>query len=93
MWKQRSHILAPLTDLVGECAETKTPKEKGTKKKPFQWLPQHQEAFEAIKKIIAKDVILAYPDFSEAFEIYTDASLRQLGAVIAQNNRPIAFLV
>ena len=25
------------------------------------------------------------------FEIYTDASLRQLGAVISQKNRPIAF--
>ncbi len=49
------------------------------------------EAFEAIKKIIAKDVILAYPDFSEALKIYTDASLRQLGTVIVQNNRPIAF--
>ena len=34
---------------------------------------------------------MAYPDFSKPFEIYTDASARQLGAVITQNNRPIAF--
>ena len=35
--------------------------------------------------------MLAYPNFNESFEIYTDASTRQLGAVITQNNRPIAF--
>jgi len=41
--------------------------------------------------MIARDVVLAYPDFSEVFEIYTDASSRQLGAVITQKERPIAF--
>jgi hypothetical protein len=34
---------------------------------------------------------LAYPDYSKVFEIYTDASSKQLGAVITQDNRPIAF--
>jgi len=34
---------------------------------------------------------LAYPDYSEVFKIYTDASSNQLGAVITQKNRPIAF--
>ncbi|KAL7477519.1 hypothetical protein ACHAW6_003327, partial [Cyclotella cf. meneghiniana] len=40
---------------------------------------------------ITKDVTLAYPDYSQGFEIYTDGSKRQLGAVITQNDRPIAF--
>jgi hypothetical protein len=34
---------------------------------------------------------LAYPDYSKVFEIYTDASSKQSGAVITQDNRPIAF--
>ncbi len=34
---------------------------------------------------------MAYPDYSKAFEIYTDASSKQLGAVITQDNRPNAF--
>jgi hypothetical protein len=34
---------------------------------------------------------LVYPDHSKVFEIYTDASSKQLGAVITQDNRPIAF--
>jgi hypothetical protein len=41
--------------------------------------------------LIAKDVVLTYPDFTKPFEIYTDASTMQLGAVITQDNRPIAF--
>ncbi len=36
-------------------------------------------------------MVLAYPDYSKGFEIYTDASSKQLGAVITQDNRPIAF--
>ncbi len=34
---------------------------------------------------------MAYPDFSKVFKTYTDASSKQLGAVITQDNRPIAF--
>ena len=41
--------------------------------------------------MISREVMLAFPDFSQPFEIYTDASNLQLGAVVAQNNRPIAF--
>jgi len=43
------------------------------------------------KRIIAKEVLLAYPDFSKPFQIHTDASHYQLGAVISQDNKPIAF--
>jgi hypothetical protein len=34
---------------------------------------------------------LSYPVYSIVFEIYTNASSKQLGAVITQENRPIAF--
>ncbi len=49
------------------------------------------KAFDNVKKTIAKEVVLAYPDFTKPFDIYTDASTKQLGAVITQGNRPIAF--
>ena len=49
------------------------------------------KAFDDDKANIAKEVVLAYPDYSSSFEIYTDASTKQLGAVITQHNRPIAF--
>ena len=62
-----------------------------TKKKPWRWDSIHQQAFDDIKAAIAKETVLAYPDFSKPFKIYTNASSMQLGAVITQDNRPIAF--
>jgi hypothetical protein len=91
MWARCSKMQAPLTDLVGECRETKTTRMNKTKKKPWRWDPIHQQAFDNVKAAVAKETVLAYPDFSKPFEIYTDASSTQLGAVITQDNRPIAF--
>jgi hypothetical protein len=91
LWARWSNMLAPLTSLVGECGQTKTTKAKGTKKVPWHWDEVHQQAFDHVKATIAKDAVLAYPDYSKVFEIYTDASSKQLGAVITQDDRPIAF--
>jgi hypothetical protein len=91
MWQKRSEMLAPLTDLVGECGETKTIKKNKTKKKPWRWESIHQQAFDNVKATIAIEVVLAYPDFTKLFKIYTDASMMQLGSVITQGNKLIAF--
>ena len=84
-------MLAPLTNLVGECGQTKVTRVKGTKKVPWHWDEVHERAFDAVKATIVKDVVLAYPNFNEVFEVYTDASATQLGSVITQGNRPLAF--
>ncbi len=89
MWAKRSEMLAPLTKLEGECGETKATKKNGTKKKPWKWESIHQQAFDDAKATVAKEVVLAYPDFTKPFKIYTDASTTQLGAVMTQGNRPI----
>ena len=44
-----------------------------------------------MKRHITYEAMLAYPIFDEEFIIHTDASHMQLGAVITQNNKPIAF--
>jgi hypothetical protein len=91
IWTKRSEMLAPLSDIVGECGETKTTPKNKVKKKPWHWDSIHQEAFDNVKKTIAKEVVLVYPDFTKPFDIYTGASTKQLGAVITQDNKPIAF--
>ena len=78
MWKRRSEILAPLTRLTSNTT-------------PFRWTEVEQTAFDKIKQIVCREVLLAYPDFNRPFHIHTDASKLQLGAVIMQNNLPIAF--
>ncbi len=70
MWVRRSEMLAPLTDLVEECGEMKTTRLNKTKNKPWQWDPIHQQAFNDVKAAIAKETVLAYPDFLKPFEIY-----------------------
>jgi hypothetical protein len=79
MWKRRSHLLAPLTALVSG------------KSSALNWKEEHQQAFEAVKSAIAENVMLAFPDFTKEFHIYTDASDYQLGAVITQEGKPLAF--
>jgi RNase H-like domain found in reverse transcriptase len=44
-----------------------------------------------MKAMIAKEALLAYPDFAKEFVIHTDASHTQLGVVISQQGKPIAF--
>ena len=71
MWVRRSEILAPLTKLTSE-------------KVPYKWTDECQKAFELMKRILSKEVLLTYPDFNQPFDIHTDASDVQLGSVISQ---------
>jgi len=78
MWPRRSEILAPLTALT-------------SKKERWKWTEVHEKAFQNMKKIMARETLLTFPDFTKPFEIHTDASKLQLGACISQDNKPIAF--
>jgi hypothetical protein len=78
MWAKRSHMLAPLTSMTSATDI-------------WKWTDEHQKAFKNAKWMLAAKVLLAYPDFNAPFQIHTDASDLQLGAVISQNNKPIAF--
>jgi hypothetical protein len=93
LWARRINMLAPLTSLVGECGQTKVSRAKGTKKAPWHWDEVHQRALKDVKATIAREVVLAYPDYSKVFEIYTDALSKQLGAVITQRTGQLSSLV
>ena len=49
------------------------------------------ESFNYTKRTISQNALLAHPDFTKPFEIYTDASDFQLGSVLIQNDHPLAF--
>ena len=60
-------------------------------KRVFKWTQVDQDDFGEIKRIVARDTLLTYPDFNETFKTNTNASGFQLGAVISQKDKPIAF--
>ena len=62
------------------------------KKNAFKWSEQAQEAFDKLKAAMVSALILALPDFSLPFTIKTDASGVGIGAVLAQQGHPIAYL-
>ena len=41
--------------------------------------------------MVSAETLLSYPDWKPLFMVHTDASDKQLGGVISQNNKPIAF--
>ena len=78
MWIRRSHILAPLATLTSKTTR-------------WKWGPEQSKAFQLAKRVIARQTMLAYPGFNKPLQIHTDASHHQLGAVISQDGRPVAF--
>ena len=52
---------------------------------------ESQKGFDTIKKLISKETLLSYSNFNKPFKSDTDASKVQLGSVISQKGKPIAF--
>ena len=50
-----------------------------------------ENAFCEMKKVMAQEALLTLPDYSKPFEIFTDASGYQLGAVLQQEGKPLTY--
>ena len=60
-------------------------------KVPFNWGPEHQDAFKQIKCKIVRAPILAYYNPKEETVLQTDASVKGLGACLLQDQKPVYF--
>jgi hypothetical protein len=78
MWKGRAGLLAPLSELASNTAK-------------WKWTDVCRMSFCKIKELLSKEVLLTYLNFNEPFDVHTDASDLQLGAVISQKGVHIAF--
>ena len=71
--------MAPLTQLISKI------------KGKVAWTKEADIAFKSIKKICAEAILLFYPNYNKPFVIFTDSSEYQLGAIITQDNKPVAY--
>ena len=78
MWQGKAHMLAPLRKMCGS-------------KSKFEWNDETQKAFNLVKEKIANEAMLAHPDFSKPFDVHADSITYQLGGVVSQEGKPIAF--
>lgn len=75
--KDYASISAPLTNLLH--------------KDKFEWSDSATVAFNEIKQAMISTPILRLPDFAKSFTIETDASDINIGAVLLQDDLPLAY--
>ena len=61
------------------------------KDRPFDWLAQHDAAFEKIKKAIAEAPVLRFYDVTKPVTVECDASSVGLAAVLTQDGQPVCY--
>ncbi|GFX14057.1 retrovirus-related Pol polyprotein from transposon 17.6 [Trichonephila clavipes] len=62
-------------------------KKKGAK---FNWSTEAHDSFDKIKRSLTEAPVLQLMNFTEQFNLFTDASGVRIGAVLNQSHRPIA---
>ena len=87
--EQYAHLVRPITKLTNGH-----PVAKGKNVK-IVWTPEADDALKRLKKATAESAMLKFPDFSQEFHVFADASQAALGGMIGQMEdkemRPIAF--
>jgi hypothetical protein len=59
--------------------------------KYFHWTEEVEKFFKLLKEKITEQAILVLPDFSKTFQVRCEASGFMVGAVLSQDNKPIAY--
>ena len=57
----------------------------------FDWDDQCEEAFQELKRRLTSVPILIVPDKGQGYTVYCDASRAELGCVLMQSERVVAY--
>jgi hypothetical protein len=74
-----SGICAPMMDTVKK------------RHKYFHWTEEAEKSFKLLKEKIIEQPVPVLPDFGKTFQVRRDASGFVIGAVLSQDNRPVAY--
>ncbi|GFX81224.1 retrovirus-related Pol polyprotein from transposon 17.6 [Trichonephila clavipes] len=80
----------PMEWVLGVSIDSKLNQVGFRKTNQLNWKLQ-MDAFDKIKRALTEAPVLQLPNFTEQFNLFTDASGVGIGAVLNQNHRPIAF--
>jgi hypothetical protein len=61
------------------------------KKAKFKWSLQCEEVFPTLKMLLTTAPVLTQPNIEKSFDVYCDASDTDLGGVLMQDGRAIAY--
>jgi hypothetical protein len=64
---------------------------RGGGKVKFAWGWSQQQAFDDLKQCLCSTLLISLPDLQHPFEIETDASDYDVGAILTQHNHPVAY--
>ncbi|KAJ9519236.1 hypothetical protein QJQ45_017895, partial [Haematococcus lacustris] len=78
-----SVLAAPLTELCGKAGDSFL---------WHNWPADELKAFASLKAAVAQVPMLRLPDHTQPFQVYCDASLQGVGAVLLQDGYPLAYL-
>ena len=81
MWPRRSYVLSLLKDAAS-----------GPKGRKILCNEALESFFKELKRMVSAETLIIYPYWKLRFIVHTDASDKQLGAVISKNNKPIDLL-
>ena len=60
-------------------------------RKEFKWTTSTTSSFELLNKKVAKQPVLALPNFSKVFQVDCGARGSAIGAILSQEGKPIAY--
>ncbi|CAC5393315.1 unnamed protein product [Mytilus coruscus] len=80
-----------LAKFVPSMSAVTEPIRKLLKEHEFIWTHEQQQAFEILKDIITKNPVLSFYDVSKPVKVSCDASQCGLGAMLIQDNKPVAY--
>ncbi|KAJ9520881.1 hypothetical protein QJQ45_014069 [Haematococcus lacustris] len=88
-----SSVAAPLTDLTRQDKQAAPTgaQHDARVQEAFAKDPQVKGAFQALKAALCSAPVLALPDFSKPYLVWTDASLQGTGGVLMQEGRVVAY--
>src|SRR6478609_1631391 len=62
------------------------------KNNEFNWSTEHQRDFDKLKDLLSSEAVLRYYDIKKSITVQCDASQHGLGAVLLQDNHPVAYV-